>query len=93
MNKKGLYGNIIILILTLLFVLFIVSTFFILNREDKALNSFCEENNYSRGESSTFIWEKSYCIKEEKMTLIKDEVEECGDNLLEYCFVKVGIKK
>ena len=81
------------IILILLFGLFILALIFMPIREDKVLNSFCEENNYSRGDRARTIWEKSYCIQEEKMTIIKDEVEKCGDNLLEYCFVKGGTRE
>ena len=74
-------------------ILLILALIFMPIREDKELNSFCEENNYSRGDRARTIWEKSYCIQEEKMTIIKDEVEKCGDNLLEYCFVKGGTRE
>ena len=83
----------VIIFVSIIFSLLIVALIFIPIREEKALDSFCEENNYSRGERSIFVWEKSYCIQEEKMTIIKDEVEKCGENLLEYCFVKGGTRE
>jgi len=80
-NWMLVFGVVIIL-------LFIFVIAFIPLIEEKELDKFCEGEGYDYGEKNVFRWEKSYCVLEENMVLIKVEVDKCGDNLQDYCFVK-----
>lgn len=84
MNKRGLLGSILFIIIVVLSISVIAFGSYLIN---KNMQEFCEGNGFTSYEKAFSRWNNNLCIKIEDNYRVEKIFDSCGDK---YCFVLVA---